>query len=85
VYTTLRLFSEQGAAQMLTIDERKICFDGVITPHAHFMCKQCGKLFDMDLPENVDNLLPAKTDFKIDEVHLYYKGICKTCAAKTGV
>ena len=32
VYNTLRLFSEQGAALMLTIDERKICFDGDITP-----------------------------------------------------
>ncbi len=28
VYNTLRLFSEQGAAQMLTIDERNTNFDG---------------------------------------------------------
>ena len=28
VYNTLKLFAEQGAAQMLTIDEKNVCFDG---------------------------------------------------------
>lgn len=51
VYNTLKLFAEQGAAQMLTIDERKVCFDGVVTPHVHFLCKTCGKVFDFPLTE----------------------------------
>lgn len=79
VYNTLRLFSEHGAALMLTIDERKVCFDGIVTPHAHFMCKRCGKLFDMEIPVGMRDGLPTDTDFRIDEAHIYYKGVCKAC------
>lgn len=79
VYNTLRLFSEQGAALMLTIDERKVCFDGTVTPHAHFMCKRCGKLFDMEIPAGMRDGFPVNVDFKIDEAHIYYKGVCKAC------
>ena len=43
VYNTLKLLSEQGAAQTLTIDERNTCYDADTTPHAHFLCKHCGK------------------------------------------
>ena len=80
VYDTLRLFSEHGAALMLTIDEKKVCFDGVVVPHAHFMCKRCGKLFDVALPESLKDFLPKGSDFKVDEAHVYYKGVCKACA-----
>lgn len=30
VYNTLRLFSEHNAAQMITIDEHRVCYDGNI-------------------------------------------------------
>lgn len=79
VYNTLRLFSEQGAAQMLTIDEKKVCFDGCLEPHAHFMCKRCGKLMDVALPESCRMTPFPEGDFRIDEGHVYYKGICNAC------
>ena len=48
VYNTLKLLSEQGAAQTLTIDERNTCYDAETSPHAHFLCKQCGKIYDLE-------------------------------------
>ena len=47
VYNTLKLFVEHGAALMLTIDEKNACFDGDTSLHAHFLCKKCGKIFDL--------------------------------------
>lgn len=81
VYNTLRLFSEHGAAQMLTIDERKVCFDGDVTPHAHFMCKKCGRLFDVRMDSALlQGIRPADAeDFEIDEAHVYFKGTCQDC------
>lgn len=81
VYNTLRLFSEHGAAQMLTIDERKVCFDGDVAPHAHFMCKKCGQVFDFHLDETLLQTVRPKVSegFEIDEAHLYFKGVCKSC------
>ena len=43
VYNTLRMLSEVNAAQMITIDEHRVCYDGNIEPHVHFYCKNCGK------------------------------------------
>ena len=72
------------AAQMLTIDERKVCFDGVVTPHVHFLCKDCGKVFDFPLTEEQMYVgCPAKeSGFEITEAHVYYKGYCSECKKK---
>ena len=53
VYNTLKLLSEQGAAQTLTIDERNTCYDADTTPHAHFLCKHCGKIYDLECNANI--------------------------------
>ncbi|MBP3472917.1 MAG: transcriptional repressor [Paraprevotella sp.] len=84
VYNTLRLFAECGAVRMLTIDERKLCFDGCVEPHAHFICRQCGRLMDVPLSEEARRLTVPheETDCRIEETHLYYKGVCRKCLKK---
>ena len=80
VYNTLKLFVEHGAAQMLTIDERNVCFDGDTTPHAHFLCKCCGKIYDLPMPAPVKEVMPNVIDgHEVNEMHYYYKGFCKNC------
>ena len=44
VYNTLRMFSDNDAAQMITINEHRVCYDGNITPHAHFICTECRRV-----------------------------------------
>lgn len=78
VYNTLKLFVEHGAALMLTIDEKNACFDGDISLHAHFLCKKCGKIFDMPYSGEVKQV--DMYGFQVDEVHQYYKGVCPACA-----
>ncbi len=83
VYNSLRLLSEQNAAQMITIDEHHVCYDGNIEPHVHFYCKKCGKitdLFEEPAPEKPENLLINGNI--VQEKQLYYKGICSACAKK---
>ena len=46
VYNTLRMFAEHKAAQMLTIDERRVCYDYDTSPHVHLFCRNCGKVMD---------------------------------------
>ena len=80
VYNTLKLFSEQGAVQILTIDERNACFDIETTPHAHFFCKKCGVIYDFprDISQKDMNTL-AEMGHEAYESHYYYKGTCKPC------
>lgn len=80
VYNTLRLLSECNAAQMITIDEHRVCYDGNVIPHAHFYCKRCGKIIDLeniDVPKLLENR--SFEGNVIDEVQLYYKGVCTQC------
>lgn len=85
VYNTLRMFSEHDVAQMITIDEHHVCYDGDMTPHSHFICTKCGKVLDIfDDPNN-----PQLTNvhlgegFKVRDVKLYYKGLCPKCSVST--
>jgi len=83
VYNTLELLSESGAALMLTIDEGKVCFDGDTSPHAHFLCRKCGKIYDLPVESTIKEVMGLSPDgHVIDEVHYYYKGPCKNCLAK---
>lgn len=84
VYNTLRMFSEHHAAQMITIDEHRVCYDGDTHPHSHFICRKCGHVFDlMDIPVAP---IPSKEQtggFLIDETQTYYKGLCPDCSTTT--
>ena len=86
VYNTLRLFSEHKAALMITIDEHRVCYDGDTRPHVHFYCKECGKVVDF-----MDQSAPALPDTieidgnLVDEMQLYYKGVCAECRQRLAV
>lgn len=80
VYNTLKLLAEQNAALMLTIDERNAHFDGDTTPHAHFLCKQCGTVYDIPAHEVLTCAKPCVPgEFHTDSVDLYFRGRCPKC------
>ena len=55
VYNTLKLFVESGAAQVLTINEKMTNFDADVEPHAHFLCAECGEIYD--IAENEERIV----------------------------
>ncbi len=72
VYNTLKLFSEQGAAQMLTIDEKNTNFDADTSLHSHFLCKCCGHIYDLQCPEAVKDVESMEMEgHQVAEVHYY--------------
>jgi Fe2+ or Zn2+ uptake regulation protein len=77
VYNTLKLFIENGAAGYIGIDEKNARFDAVVKPHAHFRCEKCGKI--LDIPMDMNKLLPDNFKGKITETFCYLKGLCEEC------
>lgn len=80
IYNTLKLFVENGAASMLTINEKTTCYDYNTSPHAHFICKKCNKV--TDLFYGVENMIPSRQEIegnRIVDMQVYYRGICKDC------
>lgn len=83
VYNTLRLLSEHNAARMITIDEHRVCYDGITKPHVHFYCKKCGSVTDF-FEEPIPSVDKEKmvNGNRVDDIQLYYKGICSCCLNK---
>ena len=81
VYNTLKLFVENGAAQMLTIDEKNVCYDGDISLHAHFLCRECNKIYDLPAPAEDEVVYQmSENGFQMEQVHYYYRGVCPQCS-----
>ncbi|MCM1518704.1 MAG: transcriptional repressor [Pseudoflavonifractor sp.] len=81
VYNTLWLLADNNAVTALDIDKTNVRFDYADYPHAHFLCRKCGRLLDIHLSES---LLPAEgyTGLKIEQVNVNYLGLCDRCADK---
>ena len=77
IYNTLKLLEEQKAIMELTIDKKTVHYDGMTMPHSHFMCKKCGKIIDIPLPEM--DCEKKDCDYVVDEAEVYYRGYCKDC------
>lgn len=83
VYNTLRLFTEKGAALQLTIDDKKVCFDADTSAHAHFLCRNCGKVYDVRLRQtDLQTEAEMPEGFAVEQSDLYFHGVCKCCLDK---
>jgi Fur family peroxide stress response transcriptional regulator len=81
VYNTLNSFLKAGLVSAITITGTEIRYDLVSTPHHHFLCRQCAKIIDVDIRCPIANRKNIN-GCKIEEVHGYFKGLCKECAKK---
>jgi len=78
VYNTLKQFFTKGIISEIIIEENEIRYDTNTSPHIHFKCTKCGNLYDIF--KNCEILKQKEIDgHKIDEYHLYLRGICKNC------
>jgi Fur family peroxide stress response transcriptional regulator len=82
VYNVLNKLVEIGLAKEFSIGKSKH-FDGNTNPHIHFVCMNCGKIEDAELPE-YGNLLKVAKDkgWEIKEFSLFIYGICPDCKKK---
>lgn len=81
VYNSLDVLKKYGLIQALTICGSEHRYDFIHDMHHHFLCKKCGKITDIDIKcPNIQKIIDQ--GYKIDEVHGYFKGICKDCIQK---
>ena len=86
VYNTLKLFVDRGVVSSLTICDNEARYDAIKTPHAHFRCRVCGRIYDVyDLKMESPSLLDAVVDgHRIEEAQLNLSGECRSCKKKHG-
>jgi len=78
VYNSLEILEKNGIIQSITISGSELRYDYKHGMHHHFLCKKCGRIIDIDVKcPNLGKLL--KCGHYVEEVHGYFKGICKKC------
>ena len=81
VYNSLDIFKKYGQIQALTICGLEQRYDFISEMHHHFLCKKCRKIINIEIKcPNIKKTIDQ--GHKIDEVHGYFKGICKDCIKK---
>ncbi len=85
VYNTLNYFLEKGLVLGVTITGTEARYDFDTKYHHHFLCKKCGQIIDIDIKSAyAEGEKRMVSGHRIDEVHVYFKGICKDCSQSEG-
>lgn len=87
VYNTLDTLTKAGILYRLTICPTEHRYDINTTMHHHFICKKCRQIYDIDFQcPNVEKISKKVQNkgHQIEEIHGYFKGICKKCLQKRG-
>ena len=82
VYNTVKRLSAAGIIQEVIIEDGELRYDADISSHGHFKCLQCGEVYDLFPPEStpiVENIHGLPEGFKVTQIHLCCRGICKKC------
>ena len=82
VYRNLRALAKDGVIKEIH-GEGPDRFDPVVTPHYHFRCQVCGRVYDVDLPyrEELDRV-DLGPGFEVRGHELTWVGICPKCRQK---
>ena len=81
VYNSVETLKEHGIIQSLTISGSELRYDFENKMHHHFLCKKCGTIIDIDIKcPNIGKII--ESGHNVEEVHGYFKGICKKCMKK---
>lgn len=76
VYRILKSLREKGEIREIPYEVSH--YDGNTSPHAHFICQKCKKIFDVF--EKCNILKHKKTKVgKIKNYQIYFYGTCKNC------
>ncbi|WP_289686883.1 Fur family transcriptional regulator [Muribaculum intestinale] len=80
VYNSLHTLVEAGVLRELDIESASTRYDLALqTPHSHFRCTCCGKIYDMELPSGLEHVV--RPGFTVEATDLYFAGICPECSA----
>jgi Fur family transcriptional regulator, peroxide stress response regulator len=83
VYNTLRTMTERGLVSELPFSSA-IRFDANMTPHANLVCRNCGRIEDVEfVPEHLVAMLQhlaQAAGFAPERERFDVYGLCRTCA-----
>lgn len=83
VYRTLSSLEQMNVVTRVGL-MNKARFDADKTPHYHFVCMDCGEVYDIMPPDGSALAVPhyVQNFGDVKNVNLQFRGICNSCRAK---
>lgn len=82
VYRNLSFFLERGLIQSVGVVQGQERFDGIVTPHSHFICNCCGSVLDLpeiDLGGDLEQAVSRQYGLAVQRHELTFFGLCSSC------
>jgi len=84
VYSTLSELAELGMIRLVALGTGSVRVDPNPAPHAHFVCRSCGRIIDhpLDLDDDTESALESDLGFVVEERDVIYRGRCAACRSQ---
>jgi Fe2+ or Zn2+ uptake regulation protein len=83
VYRNLKLLKQEGLILEIELVGMLTRFDGNTQYHHHFICEQCGRVFDVESDEAMERAMgdrvAQRMGFRITQHRCEFRGLCKDC------
>ena len=80
VYRNLTALAQAGDILEIDVGDGFQHFDADTTPHMHFRCRLCGRIFDCKTPStNLKNYVEKTLGCHVQQEALQFEGVCKDC------
>ncbi len=81
VYRNLKVLADEGKIITLETQDKKIHYDADTSPHEHFLCDECGKIYDFF--RITDGRYELENEgYSVRSAKTVYYGVCKECKNK---
>jgi Fur family peroxide stress response transcriptional regulator len=81
VYRTIKLFEEKGLVRRVYDGGPEARYDGDTGPHHHFVCSECGEVFDFEHAgfDRLEAPAGASAFGEVAEITVQVRGVCRKC------
>ena len=84
VYRNLNKMAQIGRIKKINGLEDRAHFDHNTFEHYHFICRKCGRIYEIpcDIAPDIIKKAQEETGFKIESHDIVINGICRECSEK---
>ena len=83
VYRNLGVLASRGEVTRVEVPNGADRYDFRTTPHCHALCRTCGGVFDIEMPQvDMASQVTDAHGFSIERCEIVFEGVCAQCRSR---